>query len=155
AWATTQAAPGPYPVASNSLPDRRRHRVAGPSGVRVAHQNPPLATRTHGSYRLMPSEPTVPAKSYGVGSASRRVSVGSVTLPRLRARSAPRAWPPCDAHSLSARSRRLASALAPRLGRDRPAMLTRCRLGHAASPPCSLRASGVTALRCSLAVGSG
>src|SRR5215475_10873726 len=82
------------------------------------------------------------------------LAVGSVTPPRLRARSAPRPWRACDAPPLSARSRRLASALAPLLGPGGPAMLTRCRLGHAASPPRSLRSSALAGLRCSLAVGS-
>src|SRR5262245_10258157 len=48
--------------------------------------------------------------------ARRGASIGragrlrSLIPARLRARSAPRAWRPCDAHSLSARSSRLASA---------------------------------------------
>src|SRR5690606_17202709 len=50
----------------------------------------------------------------------------------------------------------LASALVPLLGPDGPAMLARCRLAVviAGSPPRSFRSSGLTALRCSLAVGS-
>ncbi len=52
ARSTTQAAPGPYPSASSSPAAGRSASVAGPSGVRVAHQKVPAAIRAHGSYGL-------------------------------------------------------------------------------------------------------
>ena len=52
ARSTTQSAPGPYPSAVSSPVSGRSASVAGPSGVRVAHQNVPAAIRAHGSYGL-------------------------------------------------------------------------------------------------------
>jgi hypothetical protein len=46
-----------------SRPDRRRLNVPGPVGVLVAHQKAPSVIRKHGSWRLIMSPLTVPAKS--------------------------------------------------------------------------------------------
>src|SRR5690606_18439144 len=72
ARSTTQPAPAPYPVAMSPSSSRRRHRVAGPSGVRTAHQNAPSTNRAHGSHRLNVSCRSVPTASYHRGSARRR-----------------------------------------------------------------------------------
>src|SRR6266508_3049699 len=107
--------------------DPERRHSSQPSGVRGTTG---WTSLSRCRLAVLICSPPRSLRSSGLAALRCSLAVGSrYSSARLRARSAPRAWRPCDAHSLSARgSHLLASALAPLLGPGGPAMLTRCRL---------------------------